>query len=85
MRLLAREVPAKAGRIAAILGVDDVADAVAGLIASLGLPTTLGAAGYHGATAESVVAAMIASPFNRTSPYAPTADEYRAIVTAIAT
>lgn len=84
VRLLAREVPAKAARIAAVLGVDDIAAAIAALIASLGLPLTLAAAGYHGASAEPIVAAMIASPFNRTSPYAPTADEYRALVAAIA-
>ena len=84
IRLLAREVPAKAARIATMLGVDDIADAVAALIASLGLPLTLAGAGYHGATSAPLIAAMVASPFNRTSPYAPTADEYRAIVAAIA-
>lgn len=83
IRLLARELPAKAKRIGALLGVDDLADAVAKLIVGLDLPTTLAAAGYHDANAEPLLAAMLASPFNRTSPYAPTADEYRAVVAAI--
>lgn len=80
-RLLAHEVPVKAAEIGAALGVaaDGIGDAIAGLIARLGLPTTFAAAG---STAPSVDA-MLASPFNRTSPYAPTADEYRAVVATI--
>ncbi len=84
LRLLTRHVPAKAARIAAVLGTGDIADAVAALIASLGLPSTLPGAGHRGAVTEALIAAMVASHFNRSSPYAPSATEYRAIADAIA-
>ncbi len=80
-RLLAREVPGKAAAIAAVLGVPaaGIGDAIAALIARLGLPATLAAAGSSAPPLD----AMLASPFNRTSPYAPTADEYRTLVATI--
>ncbi len=83
-KLLAREMPAQAARIAAAIGDGTTAAglgaAVAALIARLGLPTTMTAAGSSAPSLE----AMLASPFNRFGPYAPTADEYRAIAAAIA-
>ena len=78
-RLLARAVPAKAAKIAAVIGTEDIAAAIASLITRLGLPTTLAAAGSSAPSLE----AMLGSPFNRTGPYAPTADEYRAIAAAV--
>lgn len=84
LRLLARHVPAKAARIAAVINASDIADAVAALIASLGLPSSLTGAGFHGSITEPLVAAMVASPFNRTSAYVPSAAEYRTIAEAIA-
>ena len=84
LRLLTQHVPAKAARLAAVIGADDIAAAVAALIASLGLPSTLTGAGYRGSITEPVVAAMVASHFNRSSPYVPSAAEYRAIADAIA-
>lgn len=84
-RLLAPHVPNKAGRLAAAIGATgDLGDALANLIASLGLPATLAAAGFHAADDDALVEAMVRSHFNRTSPYAPNADEYRAILHRIA-
>lgn len=85
-RLLERALPAKAGRLRTAMGLEPDADLggfLAGLIASLGLPTTLAAVGYRIGERDQVVAAMAASPFNRTSPYAPTGEEYRGIVSEI--
>ena len=85
-RLLARALPAKAARLAKALGLAegaDIAEALATLIASLNLPTRLDTIGYRPIDAGATLAAMEASPFNRTSPYAPTTAEYRAIAVAI--
>ncbi|HVR89703.1 MAG TPA: iron-containing alcohol dehydrogenase [Novosphingobium sp.] len=85
-RLLARELPEKARRLAAAMGLAegaDIGEALAALIRSLDLPTTLGATSYRMDDPAAVVGAMEASPFNRTSPYVPTVDEYRAIVAEI--
>lgn len=74
--------PAKAARIARALGLrdgGDVADAVRALTSDLGLPATLSEVGYVPRSIDALVEAMVASPFNRTSPYAPTGEEYRAI------
>ena len=86
-RLVARHVPEKARRVRAAMGISpnaDIGDALQALIGSLGLPTTLNGAGYRTGEIEPLVADMVASRFNRTSPYAPTGDEYRGIVAAIA-
>ena len=90
-RLVARHVPDKAAALAAAMGLDPgtepgaaVADALAALVASLGLPATLTGAGYRMASPDAAVAAMVSSHFNRTSPYVPTAEEYRALTDAIA-
>ena len=85
--LLAAHLPAKAARIKSAIGIADSAnlgEALAELIGSLGLPLTLDAAGYRMHDADALVRAMSASPFNRTSPYSPTADEYRLILNTIA-
>ena len=84
-RLLAQHVPQKAARLAdAISASGDLGDALADLIASLDLPTTLAAAGFHSIDDDALVESMVRSHFNRTSPYAPSADEYRAILKQIA-
>ena len=85
-RLLARNLPAKATRLAAAMGLADgadIGDALAALIRALGLPTTLDTAGYQLADQDSFVRALEESPFNRTSPYVPTHAEYSAIVAAL--
>lgn len=85
-RLVARHVPARAARLAAAIGIEagaDLGDAIAALVASLGLPATLTAAGYRMASLDAAVEAMVGSHFNRTSPYVPSADEYRDLTQAI--
>lgn len=85
-RLLAQALPAKAERLAKAIGLPpgaDLADALGELIASLGMPNQLGATGYVLGDENAVVAALNASPFNRTTPYVPTDAEYRAVLTAI--
>lgn len=85
-RLLATHFSAKAARVAMAAGNGnaDLGDALRTLIGSLGLPATLDAAGYQVGASEALVAAMVASPFNRSSPYVPTPAEYGAILTGIA-
>jgi alcohol dehydrogenase class IV len=80
--LVARNVPAKAARIAAALDLKEPAElgsAVQALTRALDLPGSLRAAGYRAASIDEPVETMIRSPFNRTSPYAPTREEYTEI------
>ena len=86
-RLLARALPDKAARLRTAMGLPadaDLGDALVALIASLDLPVSLNAAGYLLTDRQQAVAAMADSPFNRSSPYVPTEEEYAAILTAIA-
>lgn len=85
-RLLARHLPEKARRLSLAIGVaedGDLADAIESLVRSLGLPTVLSATSYIHGDHESLLAALLASPFNRTSPYSPSAQDYRAIIAEI--
>ena len=85
--LLARARPAKAARLCTAMGLredSDIGHALADLVASLDLPTTLSGAGYRLNEPDEAAEAMAASPFNRTSPYAPTRADYRAVISAIA-
>ncbi len=87
VRLLAPHVPDKMARLAAALGLAegaDVADALTALLVSLGLPATLTDAGYQIASRGALVDAFGRSHFNRTSPYVPTAAEYRDILDLVA-
>jgi 4-hydroxybutyrate dehydrogenase len=73
---------AKAARVAAVLGLRsgaEIASALKALNGSLNLPATLQAAGYRPGPIDHLVDTMVGSPFNRTTPYAPTAKEYREI------
>jgi 4-hydroxybutyrate dehydrogenase len=86
-RLLARHLPEKAARLAAAMGLsggDQIADALSALIRSLDLPMTLTAAGYRVDDPAALIGALVASPVNRSSPYAPSRDEYSAVVAEIA-
>ena len=81
--LVAPHAPAKAARIAAALGVGnggEIPDALRALNRALGLPASYREAGYRAASVEALVESMVASPFNRASPYVPTKDEYRATI-----
>jgi 4-hydroxybutyrate dehydrogenase len=80
VRLVAARSSAKASQLAAALRLStgaDLADAIRSLTVSLGLPTSLREAGYRVQSIDSLVDVMVQSPFNRTSPYAPTRQEYR--------
>jgi len=90
--LLARHLPAKATKVACAMGLaveaetDNaaaIADALTALITGIGLPVTLTASGYAVGAIEALVGDLVASPFNRTSPYAPDAIEYRALLDVI--
>ena len=86
LALVARHARGKADRLAAAIGLSGGAalgEAVRGLAASLDLPATYRAAGYQVASAETLVAGMMASPFNRASPYTPTREEFATIVRAL--
>lgn len=89
-RLLARALPEKAECMAGAIGLaggGDLADrigaALADLISALGLPTTLQEAGYKAGPIGALVEDLVASPFNRTSPYVPSVDEYHALADAL--
>ncbi len=84
--LLARNVSAKAARMAERLGLSsgaEIADALRRLTAALGLPASYREAGYQPGPLDSLLDDVVASPFNRTSAYVPTRDEYRAILQAL--
>ncbi len=86
--LVAPHAPAKAHRIAATLGLRDPAgipDGLRALIRTLGLPATYREAGYRAGPVEALLDSMVASPFNRASPYKPTRNDYRAIIERLLT
>ena len=84
--LVAPHAPAKADRVAAALGLPDragIPDALRALNAALGLPAGYREIGYRAASVEALADHMAASPFNRASPYKPTAGDYRTILGAL--
>lgn len=85
--LVANHAPVKAARLAhtlGLLGADALAPALRELALAAGLPATLAAAGYRLGDRNGLIAAMVASHFNRTSPYAPNAAGYAHILERIA-
>ena len=81
--LVAGHLPEKGRRIASALGLADdsqVPDALRRLIYALDLPANLKAAGYRCSSPEALLDAVVASPFNRSSPYVPTREEYAALL-----
>lgn len=81
--LVARHCPAKANRIATALGLEsggELGGAVRALVKDIGLPGTYRDAGYAAGPMDGLLAAVTASPFNRTSAYVPTAAEYEAVL-----
>ena len=87
IRLVTPHVPEKAARLRAAIGLAadaDLGDALETLIGSLGVPTTLGEAGYSIGDHGALVDAMFTSHINRFSTYAPTAEEYAAVLDRIA-
>ena len=81
--MLAARSTCTADRLAAALGLHGgcaLGEAVHDLAVSLGLPATYREAGYQVTSAEALADGMVASPFNRASPYAPTREEFAGIV-----
>jgi 4-hydroxybutyrate dehydrogenase len=77
--LVAPHLPHKAARLATALGARDSAEVAVmlrELTATVGLPHSLKRAGYNGEV-QGLTDKLISSPFNRTSPYVPSAAEYR--------
>jgi 4-hydroxybutyrate dehydrogenase len=84
--LVAARAPEKGARLAKALGLRDVSDlkgSIGALTDSLGLPASLSQAGYRAGSIDDLVDVMIRSPFNRSSPYAPTRQEYRDMTMAL--
>ena len=78
-----RHVPAKAARIRAALGQPDsfdVGSALKNLVGALNLPANLRSAGYVAGSLTSLVDDLVASPFNRTSPFVPSRDQYKTML-----
>jgi hypothetical protein len=86
VELIAKHVPNKAARVAAALGLpaaQQISSALAELISALGLPRSLADAGYRAKSVPDVVTLAAASPFNRSSPYVPTAMEYDTLLDSL--
>jgi 4-hydroxybutyrate dehydrogenase len=84
--LVAARTPLKGARLAEALGlrsVSDLENAIRSLTGTLGLPVSLRAAGYRARSLDDLLDLMVASPFNRSSPYAPTRQEYRDIAISL--
>jgi 4-hydroxybutyrate dehydrogenase len=84
--LVAARSPLKATRLAERLGLQtgaELGDAIRVLTRSLGIPGSLREAGYRVGSVDALVNLMVRSPFNRSSPYAPTPEEYRDITMAL--
>ena len=84
--LVAPHAPAQAARLRAALGLapgQDLAGALRALNQALGLPATLREAGYRAVSIRELVDYCVASPFNRTSPYVPSAAEYETLLRAL--
>jgi 4-hydroxybutyrate dehydrogenase len=84
VELVAKHAPAKADRLAAVLGLKsgaELADALRKLVRALGLPGSYREAGYVvSRPIEDMVKDIVANPFNRTSPYVPTYAEFETIL-----
>ena len=84
--LVAAHAPAKGARLVETLGLraaSDLADAIKALTKSLELPASFREAGYRPRSIDDLVELMVGSPFNRSSPYVPTRQEYREIAMSL--
>ena len=83
VELVGRHAPAKADRLAAAIGLasgTNLAGALRDLVRALGLPASFKQAGYQARSLEAMADDMVASPFNRASPYRPSKADYAAIL-----
>ena len=74
--------------VAAALGLSkaaDIPDALRALNTALRLPASYREAGYQAHSLEALVHSMVASPFNRQSPYKPSASDYDGILDMLLT
>jgi 4-hydroxybutyrate dehydrogenase len=86
--LVAARTPEKGARLARALGLQNpsqLTEAIAALTSSLKLPASLKQAGYRAGSVDGLVDIMVSSPFNRSSPYAPTRQEYRDMTISLLT
>ena len=82
-----RHVPARVDDIARAMGLGsgaEVATAVRARMATLGLPTSLAAAGYRVGDVGEIARVAQASHFNLTSPHRPSAEEFETMIRSIA-
>ncbi len=83
IELVLGHLPEKAHRIASALGLassSEIPGALRRLICTLGLPANLKEAAYRAPENASLLDSVCASPFNRSSPYVPTREEYAALL-----
>lgn len=83
---VATHAPERAARMAAALGLADGVSLKEGVIAlsrDIGLPLTLGAAGYNVHDLTEVAQAALDTHFNRTAARKPTLDDYREMIGAV--
>ena len=86
MELISPHLAAKIAEVTRTLGLsrpEALPEALRHLIASIGLPSDLTEAGYMAHSVAALVETVIASPFNRSSPYVPTPTEYHDLVQAL--
>ena len=82
IEVVAPHVPGKMKKLAEALGLDRsarISSVLRELNSCVGVPASLGDAGFGAADFEELATDAVASPFNRASPYVPTFDEYCAM------
>ena len=79
----AAHVPDRLAELAAALGVKQpLSDAIAALMTTLGLPTTLARLGYTVTDASALGKAAHRSHFNASAPFHPSAEDYATMIAA---
>ncbi len=84
--VMEKRVPERTQAIAEAIGLTDgerVHDAVRALMDAVGLPTSLGAAGYEAGDIAQLARTAAKSHFNLTSPYAPSESEFGQMIEAV--
>ena len=86
LRLMAVKVPQKMSALADAIGVAGgtaVPESVATLNAAVGMPDTIGALGYGSHDLYEMAHDAATSFFNRSTPYRPTTDDYRRLISEL--
>jgi 4-hydroxybutyrate dehydrogenase len=87
LALMRRKAPDRVGALGAALGLAEpleVEQALRALMQRLGMPLTLAALGYRLGSIDELAAKCAASHFNMTALHAPDRNEYRTMLTSIA-